>query len=62
MLKLEEVRRRLKTANQRATARAAGVSPLTVWRIANGKPTLYDAVEKLSNYFEDIERKNNDAQ
>lgn len=53
LLTLEEIRRRLADRNLQAVARATGLAPDTVYRLANGVGTpSYATVETLSRYLE----------
>ena len=58
MLTFTEIQNRLQAANLRAVHRATGVGYQTICRIANGtsQSTSSNRLEKLSRYFEELER------
>lgn len=56
MLTLEQIKKRLETANIRALAKATGVHANTLYAINSDRSTSYEVVKKLSDYFELVEK------
>lgn len=56
MLTLEQITKRLETANIRAVAREIGVHPNTIYGMQKGRNVSYEVVKRLSDYFMSVER------
>lgn len=56
MLTLEQISKRLETANIRALAREIGVHPNTIYGMQKGRNVSYEVVKKLSDYFLSLEQ------